>query len=623
MRNQRSTSRRTVARKRASRRRLIALVAAACVVVLVAVAILVDSALYYNKIHAGVSIAGQKMGGLTRAEAAAALTRMVLEAQKSPVVLKSGDKTWKILPKDVGTKIDVDGAVAAAMDETRARNFFADLVRRFALYFSAKDIPLSGSVDETLLDKVLSDIAQELDVPPVNAGLAIEGTEIKVIEGQKGRVVDRATLKERLKTVLFTLHSTEVEIPMVVKEPEVQAEDTRPALEQARVMISAPVKLVGEDQSWTLYPADIAAYMDFSAEMRAGVSTLVPYLSADKMAPFFDRVEETVRKDPVNASFDSDGTKAWVVPGQNGQKLDREKTAQALNAAAAKTSGRVAEVVVAPVEPDLTTEEAEAMGIRDKLAGFTTEWEGTPDRQQNVRITTKYASDVILAPGEIYDFDKQIGPRTPERGYKKAPGIVGPGKLEDVFGGGICQVSTTLFNAAFFAGLEIIERKNHSIYIDHYPRGRDATVSTGGPNLRFRNNTDHYIWIRGVSDGITTTFNIYGTSDGRKVSYTTSDFYNIVPMTVVTVTNPSLGVGTTLVKIAGQDGKQCTVTRVITWPDGRKETDTFVSTYPMIPREIEVGTATTTSSTTLPPSTTVPHSTTTTTTAPHSTTTTY
>lgn len=603
MRNQRTADRRPSARVRTRRKRLATVIAPVSIVLLIVFAILIDSALYYNKIHAGVSIAGQSVGGLTRAEAAAVLTRTVQEVQKNPIVLKSGDKSWKILPKQVGTKIEIDEAVAAAMDVTRAGNPFADLFHRFALYFSSKDIPLSGSVDETLLDRVVADIAQKLDMPPANAGLAIQGTEIKVIEGQKGLVVDREALKERLREVLFTLHSTEIEIPMVVKEPEVQAEDTRAALEQAKIMIGAPIKLVGEGQIWTLSPEDIGAYMDFSSELRNGTSVLVCYLSVDKMAPFLDQVAEAVKKDPVNASFDSDGTRAWVVPGRSGQKLDRKKTADALNQAAQKVSGRTAQVVVAPVEPDLTTEEAEAMGVEDKLAGFTTEWEGIPDRQQNVRMATKYASNVLLAPGEIYNFDKQIGPRTEERGFRPAPGIVGPGKLEDVFGGGICQVSTTLFNAAFLAGLEIVERRNHSIYIDHYPRGRDATVSVGGPNLRFRNDTDHYIWIRGVSDGITTTFNIYGTSDGRKVTFTTSDFYNIVPRTVKTVTNPSLRTGTTLVKIAGQEGKQCHVTRVITWPDGRQKTEKFVSVYPMIPRQIEVGTATTTT-TTLPPSST-------------------
>lgn len=579
---------------------------------LIVVFILVDSALYYNKIHNGITIAGQEVQGLTKDEARAAVSQKVEKALRSPITLRSGDKSWQILPKSLGTKIDVESAVSTAFAYTRESNILVDLARRFKLYFSGTDVPLPGTVDSKLIDRLIEDVAQEIDVPPVNAGLAIEGKKIKVIEGQKGRVVDRVALKKQLTEILLSLHSTDIEIPMTLKEPEVQAEDTETAKRQAQIMISAPIRLVGDSGSWTLGPEEIAAYMDFGSEKKDGIATLVPYLSAEKMAPFLDMVAENVRKEPVNASFDSDGNKAWVVPGAPGEELDREKTAQALTAAALKESGRVARVVVRPVEPDLTTEEAEAMGIKDKLAGFTTEWVGTPNRQINVRITTKYASDVILAPGEIYDFDKQIGPRTEARGYKLAPGIVGPGKLEDVFGGGICQVATTLFNAVFFAGLEIVERHNHSLYIEHYPKGRDATVTAGGPNLRFRNDTDHYIWIRGTSDGIRTTFNIYGTSDGRKVTYTTSEFYNIVPQTEVTITNPSLSVGTTVVKIPGQDGKQITVTRTITWPDGRKKVEKFVSTYPMIPRQIEVGTGTTTTTTTAPPSTTTTRSSTTT-----------
>lgn len=593
------------AKRRRARRRLHILIAAGSVVALIVLAILIDSALYYNKIHTGVSVGGQSVGGLMRDEATAALNRMVDEAQESPIVLVSGNLTWEIMPSDVGTKIDVASAVDAAMDVTRESNFIIDLGRRLKLYFSDTDIPLEGTVNNSLLEEAIDEVAQDLDVPPVDAGLAIENGKITVVEGNKGTVVDRDTLREELKALLFTLHATELEVPMVVKEPEVQADAHEAARGQAQVMISAPVKLVNGDDSWTLSPEDIVAYMDFTAKEQNGVSTLVPYLSAEKLDHFFATIADQVATKAVNASFDSDGNKAWVVPGAPGKALDREKTAEAITAASYKISGRTAQVEVKTSEPDLTTEEAEAMGVKDKLAGYTTEYGGSANRQINVKITTKYASDVMLAPGETYNFDKQIGPRTAERGYKTAPGIVGPGKLEDVFGGGICQVSTTLFNAALLAGLPIIERKNHSIYIDHYPKGRDATVSAGSPNLRFKNDTDHYIWIRGASDGVTTTFNIYGTKDGRKVKISeASAWLNVVEQTQVTVTNPQLPTGTSLVQTEGQKGKQCSVTRTITWPDGTKKTNEFVSTYPMIPKTIEVGTGSTTTTTVKPSSTT-------------------
>jgi vancomycin resistance protein YoaR len=578
----------TLARKRPRRlKRPVVVVAAAGIVFLFLIALLVDSTLYHGKIHAGVTVSGLQLGGLTPAEAKTALELRVEEAQKNPVTLRSGDKSWPVFPADVGTKIDVESTVAAAMNTSRKSNFIVDRFRGFLMYFKDNNIPLEGTVDRAKMDQLMTDVAQALDVPPINAGLLFEGDKIKVVKGQKGRVVDREALSAQLQTLLLALHATDLTVPMTVKDPAVIADNFDQALDQAMIMTDSPVKLVDRDRSWLLDREKIVAYMDFTSRDQNGVSILVPYLSAVKMKPFLDEVAGAVYTDPVDASFKTDGEKAWVVPGVPGRTLDPEKTAQALNAAALDPESRTVRVAVTLKDPKLTTEEAKAMGIKEKLASFETVWKGTPDRQTNVRITTRYASNVILAPGEVYDFDKQVGPRTAERGYKLAPGIVGPGRLEDVFGGGICQVSTTLFNAAFFAGLEILERRNHSIYIDHYPRGRDATVSAGGPNLRFRNDTKHYILIRGASDGITTKFVIYGTDEGRQVSYTTSDFYDVVEQTVESTVNKSLPTGTTLVVVDGQPGRKIKVVRVVKAADGSViHKDTFVSSWPMLPKQI-------------------------------------
>ena len=567
-------------------------------------ALLIDSAVYYNKVHAGVSVSGHSMAGLTRDEARATLTKLVEDARDSPVTLVSGEKTWPIMPDDVGTKIDVADAVSQAMDVSRRSNFVIDLIRRLTLYFSGEDVSLQGTTDGPMMDGVVAEIAKEIDLPPVNPGLIIDGGDIKPVEGRKGRVVDQDSLREQLKTLLLTLHATELPVPMVIEEPAMKPEDNQQAIVQARTMIGSSVSLTHGDKTWSLSPEQIVAYMDFSTEDRNGVATLVPFISAKKMSPFFEEIAGAVAKKPVNATFKGDGEKAWVVPGVLGRALDPEGTAVALTAAALKTEGRTAKVAVKTTEPDRTTQEAEAMGIKDRLGGFTTEWEGTKDRQTNVKITTQYATNVLLAPGDVYNFDKQIGPRTEARGYKMAPGITA-GELEDQLGGGICQVSTTLFNAAFFAGLEILERKNHSIYIDHYPKGRDATVSAGSPNLRFRNDTKHYILVRGVSTGIRTTFVIYGTDEGREVTYTTGEFYDVVDQTDVTTPNPSMGPGTTLIKSPGQSGRAIKVVRTVKSAGGSViHKDTFISTWRMIPREIEVGTAPTTTTTVKPTTTT-------------------
>lgn len=597
-------NRRISEKRRRARRRLAILIAVGSILALFVLAILIDSALYYHKVHAGISVAGHEIGGLTRDEAVAVLTREIDDAESNPIVLTAGSRAWEVMAADVGAKMDVVGAVDTAMNITHESNFFVDFGRRLKLYFSDIDIPLEGTIDTYKMDDLLHMVAQELDNPPIDAGIVIEDGRVRAVEGKKGKVVDQDKLREDLKSLLFTLHATELEVPLVVKEPDVQAEDNREALEQAETMISASVKLTSGDDVWTLSPEKIAGYMDFTSEDQGGVATLVPYLSAKKLGGFFDSISDKIATKPVNATFDSDGKKAWVVPAVVGKKLDREKTAEALTAAALKSSGRSVKAVVTTSEPDRTTEEAEAMGIKEVLGTYTTEYGGTADRQTNVKITTKYASNVLLGPGEVYNFDKQIGARTEERGYKLAKGITGQGKLEDVLGGGICQVSTTLFNAVFVAGLEVLERHNHSLYISHYPDGRDATVTVGGKNLRFRNNTDHYIWIRGRSDGYSTTFNIYGTKDGRKVTSKFSGFTMGEILPDVSVTNSSLSPGKTNILVAGQQARYCEVKRTVTWPNGTKKSDIFKSYYPAYAKTIEVSTGTTTTTTTAKPTST-------------------
>jgi vancomycin resistance protein YoaR len=580
-------------RRRRGRRRLAVLLAVASLLFLVIVAAAIDAAVYAGKVHAGVSVAGVHLGGLTEDEATAALSRFVTEGQQTVVRVTSGGRSWEITPADVGVTVDVPGAVAAAMQKTRKSNFLFDVVRRFGLYLSHADIPFQGSYDDAKMTAALEKVARQIDIPAVSAGVAVVGEDVQVIQGQKGNVVDRDALRAALEPHLYAFRVAEVPAPMEVAEPAVLAADSTAAVQQAKVMISDPVKLTWGDRTWTLTAEDIAAYMDFSAKDQGGVSTLTAFVSAAKMSPLLTKISKLVEKKPVDASFKSDGLKAWVIPGTMGRALDAEATAQALTTAALKASGRNAKVAVKEVEPDLTAKEAEAMGIKVKLAGWKIEHWGVEERQQNVRVTTKYA-DKILAPGEIYNFDKQIGPRTEARGFMPAPGIVGEGNLEDVLGGGICQVATTLYNAVFEAGLEVIERHNHTLYFSHYPAGRDATVTADAKNFLFRNDTDHYIWVHGSSDGITTTFNIYGTKDGRKVKSTFSGWTTGDERTVETEVDPALGPGETVIERAGQSGRSCTVTRLVTMPDGtvlHQGPETYKSVYPMISRIILVSAA--------------------------------
>ena len=157
------------------------LIAVGAIIFIVVFAILIDSAIYYNKVHSGVSVAGVSLGGQTKTEAMATVQAEVAKAQGSPITLAYGDKTWSLAPAAVGATIDVEGAVKAAMGVTRDGNLFSDIGTRWKLYFTSRDLPLTGTVDSAQLTAYIAGVAKDVDVAPVNAALSIENGKIKVM----------------------------------------------------------------------------------------------------------------------------------------------------------------------------------------------------------------------------------------------------------------------------------------------------------------------------------------------------------------------------------------------------------------------------------------------------------
>ncbi len=384
------------------------LVAVGVVVIACGLAVLVDSLLYTDEVHAGVSVYGVDLGGMTKGQATAAVSRLVHSA--GPITLRSADKTWSVTPDDAGTAMDVNGAVAAAMAVSRESNFFEDVYTRFRLYFESRDLPLSGTVDQAKIDTILTRIADELHVTPFNAGLDIQDGAIKVIEGVNGQDADTSALGGQMESLFVTLRAATLDVPIVVKEPVVQAEDNRAAQEQAQTMIGSPITLANRDKRWTFTPEQLVSYLDFRSERQNGIPTLVPYLSEGKMWLFLHNLAPEVKIEPVNAGFTANGGNVRVIPSVNGETFDLTATAKAVNATALQPAGRTVEVAVTSVEPDFTTAEAEATTFSDQLSSYTTKYVCPPNRATNVRITTQYATNVFLAPGQGYNFDRQIRP---------------------------------------------------------------------------------------------------------------------------------------------------------------------------------------------------------------------
>ncbi len=242
------------------------------------------------------------------------------------------------------------------------------------------------------------------------------------------------------------------------------------------------------------------------------------------------------------------------------------------------------------VEPERTTEEAEAMGVEERVSVFTTSFSsGNAPRVNNIILLAKDLDGTIVAPGKVFSFNETIGPRTAEKGYKEAPTIV-QGELVPSIGGGVCQVATTLFNTVFFAGYPVVARQNHSFYIDHYPAGRDATVAWGGPDFKFKNDTDAYLLIKTWPSSSSITIAIYSTNFDTDVSYQATEFTNFKPFPTKNVEDPTLPKDQQVVESGGIEGRDITVFRKVKRRGKLTNEDKFFSRYKPRQAVVRIGT---------------------------------
>ncbi len=593
--------------RRAARRRWsagrVALITAGAVVLVVILAVALEFGLNAGKVHPGVKILGIDFGGKTRPQAVKMLEEMVETSDGRPLVVYLEERSWSPLPPELGRTVDVVGTVDDAMAMGRTGGVFASLVSRVRLHLTPAYVEMRVEVDPVPRDAFVAQVAQQVDKPPVNAALEFHDGQVLVVDHQEGLVVDQAALVEALDEKLRDLAAGEVEVPMVVAVPDIQAVDTAEAVERARIMISGEVKLRSGDKTWPMSVGQIEASMDYRTEGQGSSAKLVPFISPEKMGTVVSPVAEAVKTAPKDATWETDGEKATLIPAVPGKEMDIVGTAQAVDAAAQSRTNRVADVILSDVQAERTTEKAQEMGIKDKLGEFSIGAYGSSNRRDNLRRATELINGTLVAPGDEFSFNRVVGKRTADNGFNTAPVIMPDGRLEDALGGGVCQVATTLFNAAFFAGLKIAERSNHMLYIDHYPMGRDAAVDYGSQDMRFVNDTGKWLLIKGaVGDSV--KFVIYGTSEGRKVTYTTSDWYDVRPFSTQQVINPELKPGETKVKNPGQTGRSCSVKRTVTRGGQILYDATFYSIFPAITRVEEIADPKATTTTTAPGTTT-------------------
>lgn len=572
-------------RKRRSRRPLILLapaIAALSLLALVGLAFAGSS----DRIAAGVEIAGIDVGGLTSAQARQKLEKASAKLTWVPVEFVAKGKSFEVAPAQLGIIIDWDAAVAKARRDGDGvgplRGF-----KRLEMRFFGSHIKPSTKLSQLALKRLLSTIAQSVDKPVREPALVLDGSRPKVVPGHKGRALDRKRATDMVVSALGSLSRNTVALPVRVTLPSVRRRDLVRVAGQVRTAVSAPVLLNLGAVRWRISSAQIEKMLVFPHDGERNLR-----IGGSEASTFIASLAKRLDRPARSAVFAVSGRRVRVVAARVGRVLDRNKTAKAILSAALDPTSRLANLAMKTTQPSRTTEQAKAMGINGLVGSFETSFSGTANRIHNVQLVAKLIDNTFVAPGAVFSFNKTTGQRDSKKGFLTAPVIVN-GQLSEGLGGGICQVSTTIFNAAFEAGLDIEERVNHALYISHYPLGRDATVNWPSTDLKFRNDTGRWLLVRTFSSYSTLLVALYGTPQHRKVVSEAAPLQINGPPPLKRILDPNLAVGTKVVEDTGQSSSSTHVRRRVYKADGKLLHDnTWYSSYRSSPKIVRVGTKT-------------------------------
>lgn len=428
----------------------------------------------------GVTVLGVKIGGKSRAAATGALEKALAARSEElirPFPVKIRDAVVEIDPQQVGMSVDVPGSV----DKAAARN-------HFGVVFGRKTVDPVINLDAKKLLGLLKPTADAMGATATMPSIQFDGLKPRAIYGVPGKGLNLEITAEAVAS--SWLRESQAEVPIVDVIPASSNADVDRMIEElARPAVAAPVTVTTPSGEITATPEAIAASLVIDSDE---VGKLNPHVDEPVLRNALKSELDKVEAEPKNATV-GDGQ---IVASSGGTLVDTAKLAEDLLPVLPQAEPRTVQATMKQVEPKMTSADLTELGITEQVSTFTTYFSGGLDANRSINIITgaKEVDGAIVKPGETFSLNDFTGPRGYEQGYKDAP-IIMNGKLTPGVGGGMSQFTTTLFNAAYYAGLEDVEHHPHTIYFSTYPSVVESTIFYPNLDLKFRNDTPHGILI--------------------------------------------------------------------------------------------------------------------------------
>ena len=439
-----------------------------------------------DKVPRNTTVSGVRIGGAPQAEAAQRLQAGLADTVNRDITATVEGQPVTIVPAEAGLAVDYEASVAEAGGEESW-----DPVRLWNYFTGGDAFEAEVTVDDATYRAYVAALDEQHGASARDGVVSFDGNRIVRKKARTGAALDPADTLAALRTAFLADEPTDVALEMSDVVPDIDQGDVQEAVDGfASPAVSAPVTLSFEGSDVKVFPADYTAALSLVATD----GELVPTLDAAKLAEVVgSRVTSGA---PVDATVTLVNGTPQVVPAKPGVTFDpAELEAGFLDAVAQPQGERTLALTARVAKPDFTTKDARALKIRERVSTFTTYFPYAEYRNVNLGRAAELINGTVLEPGETFSLNDIVGERTVANGFTKGF-IISDGILIQDLGGGVSQIATTTFNAMFFAGLEDVEHKPHSFYIDRYPIGREATVAWGAVDLRFTNDTPYGILIQ-------------------------------------------------------------------------------------------------------------------------------
>ncbi len=513
----------------------------------------------YGRTLPSLTVANFPLGGIKNDSVKEIMENQLKKFNNERVTLTYQNKTWQFTPEEFGLRIDLETTLAQINSLGHGTNPLAAAAEWLESFFYGKQLPLNYSFDFPKFKKTLA-VLTSVEKPPRDAILKYnqQTGDFEIVAAKKGMLINRERLVAGILNNFAAPDSQTIYLETNEVEPTIKTESLAAPKEIAENLIAeAPYFLQSPDSTWQIEKQELADWILTVASPTNPDETKIS-LNQDKIKEFLSSITFLINREPVNGRLGwKDQKLIFAVTPQNGQKLDLEQSADKIKNAILAGEKRIA-LVIETIEPQISRESVEELGFLSLLGRGESNFSGSPqNRKHNLELGASKLNGIIIKPGEEFSFAQSIGTIDGQAGYLPELVIKNKQTIPE-YGGGMCQVSTTLFRAAVNSGLKITERHPHAYSVHYYdPPGFDATIYPPSPDLKFVNDTSANILLQSRAEKTKLFFEIYGTADGREVK---------IKGPVTTQANP--------------DGSLKTILTQEIWRQGQLErSDVFYSNY--------------------------------------------